>query len=230
MDNKKARVFISYSSKDKKFAMKLTRHLRQFGVDVWIDENEIFIGETLHHSLSKGLANCDYFILVVSKNSLGSRWVKIELQTAQKLDLPILPILIDNCKVPSSLNQKRYCYADDARTYKITFFEILSRMGLNTNQMNTSIDFDNPYAIGINAEKYGVKRPNIHNDPEVWKQYPYRERIHTRDIYNVIITMFYESQFKVEDIVNSIIDLGYEKEDAEEWSLRWKNTIYCGND
>ena len=94
----------------------------------------------------------------------------------------------------------------------------------------TNFDFDNPYAIGINAEKYGVKRPNIHNDPEVWKQYPYRERIHTRDIYNVIITMFYESQFKVEDIVNSIIDLGYEKEDAEEWSLRWKNTIYCGND
>lgn len=97
--DKKPRVFISHSSHDKQFVQYLARELRWFEFDVWYDEWEIAIGDSIVEKVFAGLDASDTLIVVLSPVSVESRWVKEELSTAvmrriSENDIRILPILI----------------------------------------------------------------------------------------------------------------------------------------
>lgn len=73
------KVFISYSSKDKIFAEKLSRDLLKLDLDVWLDKWEIKVGDSLISKISSGLSESDYLIIILSNNSILSEWVNREL-------------------------------------------------------------------------------------------------------------------------------------------------------
>jgi hypothetical protein len=78
---KPRRVFISHSSKDKEFVHKLVVDLRRYGVELWLDEEQILVGESITEKIAEGLAECEDLIIVLSEHFLGSPWCKTELRT-----------------------------------------------------------------------------------------------------------------------------------------------------
>ena len=104
------RVFVCHSSKDKKrFVLKFATRLRENGIDAWLDKWEMQIGDSLVDKIfDEGIKNCEKFIIVLSKNSIGSKWVKEELDTGvvKKIEkqTTIMPIIIDDdIEIPTVL-------------------------------------------------------------------------------------------------------------------------------
>jgi hypothetical protein len=107
------KVFISYVHKDKEFARRLSDALREAGIETWIDEFEIKIGENLIQRISDGLEACDYIIPVISQHYVKSQWTRQELNAFAMREVSdnkstILPVLIEDCELPVFLSDKLY--------------------------------------------------------------------------------------------------------------------------
>ena len=60
-------VFISHASEDKEaFVRPLAEILQQYGVDVWYDEYELKLGDSISASITKGLIECRFDLVVLS--------------------------------------------------------------------------------------------------------------------------------------------------------------------
>jgi len=126
---KKKVAFISHSSKDKSLIRQLASDLKANGVDVWLDEREILIGDSIAEKIGQGLAESDYFIIAVSVHSAQSEWVKRELNNAivkeiEKRKTIIFPIKLNDVQMPSLINDK--LYADFTTSYKEGFSKLLN--------------------------------------------------------------------------------------------------------
>jgi WD40 repeat protein len=94
-------IFISHSSKDNEFGLKLAQDLRQaLGTShiVWYDALSIRPGEEWLHSISKQIEHCTFFILIASPDSMKSQWVEKEFHAAFLREKRILPLLWKECK------------------------------------------------------------------------------------------------------------------------------------
>jgi hypothetical protein len=74
--------FISYSSLDKPFAVRLHDALQSNGIRCWLDEKQLLPGHDISRELERGIYLWDKFLLCASKNSLTSDWVEDEIRTA----------------------------------------------------------------------------------------------------------------------------------------------------
>jgi hypothetical protein len=73
--------FISYSSLDKPFAVRLHDALQAKGIRCWLDEKQLLPGQDISRELERGIYLWDKFLLCASKNSLTSWWVEGEIKT-----------------------------------------------------------------------------------------------------------------------------------------------------
>ncbi len=95
--------FISYSAKDWPVVSKLVNSLKNSGI--WVDKREVDLGDALPEKIESGIAGAATFILVLSKASLESQWVRYEshMATIRHLEdenFRIIVFKIDDCKVP----------------------------------------------------------------------------------------------------------------------------------
>lgn len=106
--------FISYSSKDQAVALAFRDRLS--GVKpVWMAPFSIPVGSSYAHEISRAIEEADAFILLLSKNSVRSKWVEKELDNALRVDVPILPVALDHCELsPSFLFYLSNCQVIDA--------------------------------------------------------------------------------------------------------------------
>ncbi len=100
-----ANVFISYSSKDSDFVDRLKRALEQHTYKVWLDRWEIHGGVSIPEAIQQGLHNANYVIVVLSINSVKSKWVECEWQAAYWQEIKdgsvtVIPLLLEECAVP----------------------------------------------------------------------------------------------------------------------------------
>jgi hypothetical protein len=114
-------AFISHSSKDKPFVRQLAADLVASGVKVWLDEQRIRVGDSIPEKIAHGVAESDFFLLVVSKESVESAWVKKELSGAlvheiERRRVTVMPIKIDEAKMPATVTEKKY--ADFSESYE----------------------------------------------------------------------------------------------------------------
>src|SRR5215213_5821597 len=113
---KKYDIFISYSSKDKRFVEKFAHELELKGISVWFDHWEMKPGDRLRDRIQDGINNSRYFLVVLSGNSVGASWVKHELDAAMMRELSennvvVLPLLygkIEDTNIPQDLKGKHY--------------------------------------------------------------------------------------------------------------------------
>ncbi|MEO5912789.1 MAG: toll/interleukin-1 receptor domain-containing protein [Luteolibacter sp.] len=114
-----SKCFISYSRENTQWVdTRLSRILRSLDVDYFIDRNDIPPGVNLPERIKEGIRSSDWFIMVASQDSVGSEWVKAEINFAHTLEHlrnRILMIKIDDCDptiVVSRLNQRPVSYLD----------------------------------------------------------------------------------------------------------------------
>lgn len=99
------KVFISHSSKDKEYFVRpLVNHLKKsLGEDRLVyDELTFEAGAKSIEEIRRSMEKTDLFVLLLSTNSLSSKWVKQEITWAKALDSNfldeqrILPVIIDD--------------------------------------------------------------------------------------------------------------------------------------
>lgn len=91
-------LFISYSRKDQPTAKRLHNFLDDEGWDVWWDQ-EIQVGENWNDDLVEALNKSKAIVILWSKNSVKSEWVRKEAQYAYDHN-KLFPILLEECDVP----------------------------------------------------------------------------------------------------------------------------------
>ncbi len=73
-------VFISHASEDKDdLARPLAHALQEAGLDVWYDEFELRIGDSLRRKIDRGLANSRFGVVVLSESFFKKGWPNYEL-------------------------------------------------------------------------------------------------------------------------------------------------------
>ncbi len=74
-------VFISHASEDKTdFVRPLAEALRTSGLNVWLDETTLKIGDRLRESIDHGLSRSRYGVVVLSKHFFEKHWPREELE------------------------------------------------------------------------------------------------------------------------------------------------------
>ena len=104
----KQRVFISYSRKDIDYARRLASDLEKAGFDVWWDISDLKGGDDWVRIIPAAIDTSQYFIVLLSPNSIQSEWVTKEYTYAIYKRLKIIPAMIKQCDVPFALNTINY--------------------------------------------------------------------------------------------------------------------------
>jgi TIR domain len=124
------RAFVSHSSQDHVFVEGFAADLRANGVDAWYSGWEIKPGDSIRKKIDDGLGDCEFFIIVLSKNSITRPWVQTELDAATVGKLTgkvrkIIPIKIEDCGIlPPTLAS--LCWEDfSTRPYRSALQRVL---------------------------------------------------------------------------------------------------------
>jgi len=94
-------LFISYARKDVEFAQKLNADLQRHGVTTWIDELGIRGGEDWPNRIATAIEGCKAMLVILSPDSVASRWVQRELAFADAKGKRVLPLLYKPCQLPA---------------------------------------------------------------------------------------------------------------------------------
>lgn len=73
-------VFISHAGEDKeKVARPLARQLESLGFRVWLDENEVNVGDSLREVIDNGVSLSSFGVIILSQSFFKKRWPRYEL-------------------------------------------------------------------------------------------------------------------------------------------------------
>jgi len=73
-------AFISHASEDKdELVRPLAEKLVQAGFDIWYDEHQLTVGDSLRRSIDRGLAGARFGIVVLSPSFFAKNWPQYEL-------------------------------------------------------------------------------------------------------------------------------------------------------
>jgi formylglycine-generating enzyme required for sulfatase activity len=126
-------IFISYSSRDAAAALCLAEDLKRAGLEVWLDEWEIGVGERISQSVEEGLKRTTYLAVWLTRASIESGWVEREWQAKYGVEVKkgstvILPLLAEDCELPLLLGDKKY--ADFRQSYTKGLTDLLRSVGM----------------------------------------------------------------------------------------------------
>jgi hypothetical protein len=120
-------AFVCHSSADKVNARKIAIGLAARGIRPWIDEAEIRTGDSLIEKIESGIQSTTCLLPILTVSSVNSQWCREELKMAMAMQIRskvkhVLPILMEDCKIPGFLLEKAYAdfrnwdeYSDDDR-------------------------------------------------------------------------------------------------------------------
>lgn len=126
------KVFISHATKDQeRFVEDFAQKLLNKGIEVWYSNWSLLPGDSLVKKISnEGISESDCVIIVISKNSDESNWVKKELDWSVNDSInsmcKIIPIVIDsNANIPKTLRGIYYKTIENLDDYEEEFNDIL---------------------------------------------------------------------------------------------------------
>lgn len=110
------KVFLCHIHVDKDAAKALYDRLAQDGVDAWLDKEKLFAGANWEFEIRKAVRECDIFVVCVSeqftqrfrRKNFAQTEVGIALNEAElkpKDQIYIIPVRLENCAVPKSLQR-----------------------------------------------------------------------------------------------------------------------------
>jgi hypothetical protein len=106
-------IFISYAHEDQQLARDLASALAEHGMDVWIDEGELKVGDSIIERIATAIAGIDFFLALVSEASRHSNWCRKELALAITGELGregvrVLPVRVNGAAMPDTLADVLY--------------------------------------------------------------------------------------------------------------------------
>jgi hypothetical protein len=140
--------FISYSWKDQEFATRLHDDLEEAGVQSWLDAKQIKFGERWREVIDKAVQAHDKVLLILSKDSVSSRWVQVEVSKALQLEqgrgnTVLFPLRLDDAifDVPGTdeimrLKERQigdFSHWQDKRLYQRAFSQLMRALAISAS-------------------------------------------------------------------------------------------------
>jgi hypothetical protein len=151
-------AFISHSSLDKPIARRVAESFRRRGLQVWVDEGELGPGDSLGERLATTIGASDIFVIILTKNSVSSKWVEFELSRAVSDGVlngkRIVPLRFDDCPVPSSLQGQ--VWADVSTQESITHAVNLTLKRMGSDYPISARSLAKRYEDGVPVE-FGLR-------------------------------------------------------------------------
>ena len=108
-------VFVSYSHSDNDVVDGLTARFERDRINYWRDDKDLLVGDVIDEAISRGIHQSILFLIVLTPNSITSRWVHRELDEAAHEEVEsgkvVLPVLAKNLpanEIPLRLRRKLY--------------------------------------------------------------------------------------------------------------------------
>src|SRR5438045_1161661 len=103
-----ANIFISHRRSDVREARRLAEEVRRAGHQVWFDEWEIDVGDSIIERMNQGLTGAGYVVVCCSSSGIEAPWMGREWLSAlaRQLDghgVKILPVLLTGGAPPAFL-------------------------------------------------------------------------------------------------------------------------------
>lgn len=139
-------VFLSHSSRNKNEATEIAATLRNHGVPLWYSPTNIRSAQQWQDEIGKALRRCDWFVVLLSEESVASRWVKLELNYAlnhSQYDDHILPIRLDGCD-PEKLSWT---------------LDIFQRVEMNGAPDQAYMEILSTWGLGFDVSKRPLSKP-----------------------------------------------------------------------
>ena len=98
------KVFISHSSADKEVAAKVCGFLEYNGIKCWIAPRDIEAGASYPNEITRGIKECEVFLVLLSADSIKSSHVNSETDIAFNAGKKLIPLFIENVKLDDSMS------------------------------------------------------------------------------------------------------------------------------
>lgn len=107
------KAFISYSHADRDEVIPLASYFDRLGLQVWMDTKDLTGGDSIVEAVSEAISAADIYVVCLSPASVGSTWVRHELDLAMSLKVErgsphVLPILLAKTEIPVVLKGRFY--------------------------------------------------------------------------------------------------------------------------
>ena len=106
-------IFLSHSSRDKEAALQLARVLNLCSIDVWLDDWELEIGQSLTDEIASAMEKSKFIAILITEHYNKSVWTKTEYKKALSREqkegrVVMLPIIIGDAQIPAFIEDKLY--------------------------------------------------------------------------------------------------------------------------
>jgi hypothetical protein len=140
-------VFVSHSSVDKPWVLRLVEDLERYGVSVWLDEKQIRPGTGIVGAVEQGIEASNAMIVVVSPEAMASGWVTAESELAIMLAMqrkgptfPVMAAVLREAELPGFLKTRRWVDFRDPAEYAAGVVKLV--WGITGKQPATVLDLD----------------------------------------------------------------------------------------
>jgi TIR domain len=131
-------AFISHASSDKSFVRQLASDLEKHGIKTWVDEAQIGPGDDFISKIEEGIMKASHIIIVLSRQSSISSWVREETHAAQiysiRSEAKIVPLLLGELnteEIPLLLRSRLYVDFREPHRYEDEFCRLLSAFAVS---------------------------------------------------------------------------------------------------
>src|SRR6266540_2852960 len=135
-----ARIFVSYSRKNKDFCRQLTAELQKRDIDFWVDWEGIPPTVDWMKEIEKGIEEADTFMVIVSPDWISSKVCLDELNLAVKNGkrlIPVVPCDIVWNEVPPALAHLNFIFFTEAFDFNQQLKELLTALDTDYDWLKT---------------------------------------------------------------------------------------------
>lgn len=144
-------IFISHSSRDKAAAIHLATTLNFCSIDVWLDDWEMEIGQSLTDEIAKAMDTSRYIAILITDNYNKTVWTKTEYKKAlareqREQRTVMLPIIVGEAEIPDFLEDK--IYIDLRKEYFSGLVNLVSMIrGLTRYRVSQALNRQKPESL-----------------------------------------------------------------------------------
>jgi formylglycine-generating enzyme required for sulfatase activity len=135
-----ARIFVSYSRKNKDFCKRLTDELQKRDLDFWVDWEGIPPTVDWMNEIEKGIEEADAFLAIVSPDWISSKICLDELNMAVKNGkrlIPVVPVDIVWNEVPSTLAHLNFIFFTETVDFDQQLEKLLAALDTDYDWLKT---------------------------------------------------------------------------------------------